>query len=360
MRKAILASILILLLLATSSPTAEDNKPVIFFNTNVYAPWITATNQGYAEFATMLRNNGFTVNHGKLRKITEKFLEDVDIFVLAMPNWNLTDDDKQALRSWISKGGGLLVIGYPDVYDNSSIGQFAWEYGIRFGPRQYRLWSAQIQQDSPLAKPEPVYSVGRSFGVAWIIFLRIDELLAEPVAITQNDDIAIALSTSPDLGAGRLVMLGSPFLWYRYYGVNYIAEYDNRMFGLNVMKYLAHQDVDLMIKKTKVKGRRIIPGDVVKIVTKIKNLGYGDSTLANITHVLTEFSQVKGGPGDEIGTLGTNTLQSIRANKKTKMITVVQIPSNLTPGEYVVITTINAKDSNAENNIKASKTFDVN
>jgi hypothetical protein len=135
---------------------------------------------------------------------------------------------------------------------------------------------------------------------------------------------------------------------------------DNRALAANIIEYFLNGGFDLYIKKTKVKGRNIVAGDTVKIVNKIKNLASGDSTDTEISHVLAEFSQVQGGPGDEIGTLGTNKVQSIKGNKKTKITTVVTLPSNLSPGEYVVITTINVSDQNSENNIKSSRKFFVN
>jgi hypothetical protein len=311
----------------------------------------------------MAREAGFIVNHGKVLALTDEFLNEIDVFVLSITALTMTDDDKEALKRFLRRGGGIFILTYSRFWrpgiDTFNIGGFTGEFGIKFGAMS-KLGSQQgtIVSGSILSGPTPA-AIFRS--PYFRSELNVDESLAKVQARLSSGKPLIAIAKlSGDFAPGKLLVHGDASMIAKEVSISEIDLADNRALAANIIEYFLNGGFDLFIKKTKLKGRNIVAGDTVKIVTKIKNLASGDSTPTDITHVLTEFSQVRGGPGDEIGTLGTSDVQSVKGNKKTKVTTVVTLPSNLPPGEYVVITTINVSDQNSENNIKSSKKFFVN
>ena len=115
MRKLLLVSALLALTLsiaayANEEETAPAAKPYVLVNTNTQYGYNVATDQGYSQFASAARSAGYIMSHERLDEITDDALEDVNVLILAVPKI-LTDDDKAALRRFLQRGGGLLILG---------------------------------------------------------------------------------------------------------------------------------------------------------------------------------------------------------------------------------------------------------
>lgn len=338
---------------ANERPPAVD-KPFILVNTNTFWPEFHATNQGYGKFAEACRAEGFSIDHRFLVHITDNALEDVDVFILASPAFILDDDDKRALRDFMRRGGGLLVMAYPDDPDEANLNSLLRGYGIWFdrfiiGGR----FEADVSATSPLSGPYKCKVITSHFNGDSFYFLGIDPDSAEAVATIDDGSIVAALSHHKFLGKGRLVVAGTDvFPWEQV-----IDRLDNRAFVLNTMHYLIGS-YDLSVVLSKFKGKSVIAGEKKTVIAKVKNIGTKVSDGTKIRFYLSENGTLTG-PTTSVATLKTMKLAAIDPDKSKKIKVKVKIPSNIAVGDYYLIAAVDpegtSKDSDQSNNTKASK-----
>ncbi len=384
MKNSILLSALLIVCLSVGAgaderqaePAAEE-QPLVFLNSNSGA-YGCAFNQAYTAYGRNLRAAGFRTNHGMLWGLTDEFLEGVDILILDSPAFALLDDDKAALRNFLRDGGGLLVMVYNvsvtvsaatiPISDLSNLESFLGDYGIRFGATKTGGFVADVPAGSPLSGPLPCSKIGATYSnmplsgneaVAPGIFLarknlQIDPSNAEAAAVIGNGSTLAAISTSKNLGNGRLVVIGNNQLLENMF----FHKFNNDAFGVNIMTYLAGGP-DLRATLCKFKGRNISPGSIVKLTAKARNDGNETSEATIVRFVLCTTNTYDGSPPEVVATLGSVDLPALDPGKSKKVKVMVRIPATVTPGDYYVIAVADPNDTsgdiNTSNNWKASK-----
>jgi thermitase len=107
----------------------SDNTATVMVNTVMVKGYvlfdqthITNSVDIYSTWITNLRNEGYIVNlyNNSTGSITSTVLERYDAFVTINARLSYSDAELNAIKEFVDKGGGLLVIGddYPDIYTN--------------------------------------------------------------------------------------------------------------------------------------------------------------------------------------------------------------------------------------------------
>ncbi len=360
MRKTIMLSALLIISLsvgtvAEEKTSASADSPFIFVNTNSPYGFIVAINRQFSSFAQIARSMGFDIDHGHLNEITDEFLEDVDILVLAAPGFALLDEDKAALRRFLQRGGGLFFMAaHRNWVDLSNYDSFLGEYGITFGISEWGTVKATVPPGCTLSGPYPCYQITNNLGLSKA-YLVTDPSKTEIVAIRPNGNILGAVSTNRrPLGLGRMVVFGG-------IGVvsnNALAQYDNTNLAKNILTYLLGGS-DLRTTLCKFKGRNIRPGSKVKLIAKARNDGNEASSATIVRFFLCTTNTYNDSPPEVVATLGSADLPSLDPGKSKKVKIKVRISTSVTPGDYYVIAVADPDDTigdtNTSNNYKASK-----
>ncbi len=186
-------------------------------------------------FGWMLTQNGYNTSMNLEHEITSGMLGAYDVFVLFFPMVSLTSSEVSALTSFVSNGGGLLLVGIQQEanwgYDSSRLNPISEEYGVTFnndviGGSTDSLETHQITTDVTQIALEDDAFGSCSINVA---------APAESIVSKDGSDI-VAYATS---GSGRVVMVSStaPFLSYRREARGFGQ--DHFQFSLNVIDWLA-------------------------------------------------------------------------------------------------------------------------
>jgi len=374
MKNRILLSALLIVCLSVGTvaderqaEAAAEEQPLVFLNSNTDV-YQCSFNQAYTTYGRNLRAAGFRTDHGMLWGLSDEFLEGVDILILDSPNFSLLDDDKAALRRFLRNGGGLLVMVFSSVADLSNLEGFLGDYGIRFGATKTGGFVADVPAGSPLSGPLPCSKIGATYSsmspagndavVSGIMFARTNLQIglknADAAAMADDGGVLAAVSTSKNLGNGRLVVIGNDQILQNMF----FNKFDNDAFGLNVMTYLAGGP-DLRATLCKFKGRNIRPGSKIKLMAKARNDGTGASEATNVRFFLCTTNTYDGSPPEVVATLGSADLPALDPGKSKKVKIKVRISTSVTPGDYYVIAVVDpdgeTSDSNTSNNYKASK-----
>ena len=360
MRNNILLSALLIICLsvaavADENTSASADSPFIFINTNSPYGYIVATNSQYSSFAQIARSMGFDIDHGILNGLTDENLEDVDILVLPAPGFTLLDEDKEALRRFLQRGGGLFFMAaHRNWVDLSNYDSFLGEFGITFGISEWGTVKATVPPGCTLSSPYPCYQIVNNLGTSKA-YLVTDPSKTEIVAIRPNGNILGAVSTNRRLlGLGRMVV----FAGIGVVSNNALAQYDNTNLAKNILTYLLGGP-DLRATLCKFKGRNISPGSIVKLIAKVRNDGNEASEATIVRFFLCTTNTYNGSPPEVVATLGSADLPALNPGKSKKVKVKVSIPPTVTPGDYYVIAVADPEgetsDSNTSNNYKASK-----
>ncbi|ARU59996.1 hypothetical protein CBW65_02145 [Tumebacillus avium] len=108
----------------TTPPPTTTDKVVLFDNAHCNtcgnADWVI--NGAYSDFATALRNAGYTVRENT-SSITSTVLTGVDVLVLPEPNTNFSSSEKTAINDFVlNKGKGLYIISDHIISDRNNDG----------------------------------------------------------------------------------------------------------------------------------------------------------------------------------------------------------------------------------------------
>jgi hypothetical protein len=341
---------------ADDKPKQTDSKPIIFLNTNsIMGPSFTTV---LTKLAADLRAAGYTLQEGSLDydDITDEFLSGIDVLLLIDPRTPLLDDSKAALRRFLRNGGAILIMAYKWAYgDKSNLNSFTMDYGLWYGyDRNYDTY-AKVLSTSPLSKPNKCEAIGSTeLGRVQVV---INSKYAQVVAREEKqfNDIFVALSTSKNLGKGRLVIIGYDILFFD----TRIDKYDNRAFGKNLFSYLAGGGADLKVMVAKIGGINLTAGSTANLIGKVKNISATTSESTKLSFILSDSTTYPVRPSANTAELKTVTIGALNPNKKIKVKTTAKIPSWILPGDYYLIVVVDPEeetgDIDTSNNYKASK-----
>jgi hypothetical protein len=367
--KRICTSIALLLILFNCLQIAQEkgeeaasDKPLIFFLTQQYEN-TTAVNGGFAEFSMLAKSLGYRVDHGRWTEINENLLDGIDVLVMAIPELFLNDNDKVALKEFIRGGGGLLVIGYNANHflwtDYANLSGFLKEFGIEYGASSVGDMYGTMISGVPLAGPNTVNRI-KSPSKHIEVVVR-DTGKAQMQAGLDNGHGLLAIGTSKGIiGKGKLVVHGNVAMFVK--GQYSFIDYENnRELVANILLYFLG-GYDLKMMSVKVKEKNLYPGDSVKVIVKIKNIGGADAGNFKISYVLSDDGSLL--PASALLELKTlNYKKIIKAGKKVKITTTITIPTWIGSGDFYLVGVIDpdnqTHDADASNNAKAGKRFTI-
>jgi len=315
--RQIISHILVLLSAATILYSADGSlavkKPLVAVLGNTFFSEEHDINVELKAFAESLLGKGHRVTNVQLSRIDDAALEGIDVFVLPLPEFSLSEEDRGALKRFLRGGGGLLVLGYPGGKGIDEVNALISEFGVSFGAESWNDLDAMIPPGSTLSGPRKCERVG---GFVPRIYLKLSAGKVEPAA---RDDAGVlaAVSTLDSLGDGRLVIIGSdqPFL------NDHIGKLDNKAFCLNAIDYLSGANTcDLAAIVTKFKGKSNYTGGKLTVITRIKNIGKVASDETKVRFALVDSSS-KDSASPPLKKLRTVKLQPLNPGKsKTRQI----------------------------------------
>ena len=169
--------------------------------------------EGIAAFAELLARRGFEVV--PLRGVLTENLPDGGTLVVLDPE-SITDDEVEALRSWVSDGGRLVIGGRSELWADGLL-----DSTIEWSP-------ASVLVAEPLAEVPETVAIdtvgGEGFGT-WE-----DPGDALPV-LGIEDSPARTLAAVTTIGTGRVVLLADTSVLHN----RYLADADNAVFALNIV-----------------------------------------------------------------------------------------------------------------------------
>ena len=346
----------VLLLIFTAAMQAQD-KPKIFINTNSTIGQFIAVNTGFAQFANIARNLGYTVDHGLHPSIKPEYLEGVDVYVLSSPTYSLLNSEKVALRQFIRGGGTVIVLAWVVNFNLSS---FTEEFGIMLGAYGYVVQNGYIVTGASIDGPNEVkdtYHVARRE-------IEITDLSKADALVKVDDGTIVgAEAKGPAVGKGKLLVFTCVDSWANKTVGGCIETNDNAMMVKNVLDYCKGKQ-DLAVTFVKPKGVKPEPGDDVKLVVKVKNLGSKTSSKTKLAFYITDNGLLEDPAGDTspsevIKRLAVISMPEIAPGKVKRIITRGKVPSWVAPGEYILLAEVDPNnssgDSDITNNVKAAK-----
>jgi hypothetical protein len=360
--KRLIITIILVLFVCSPSVIADDkpkssaDKPVIFLNTNASMSPSFTTN--HTKLAVDLRAEGYTLQEGPLHydDITDEFLSGIDVLFLINPWTPLLEDSKAALRRFLRNGGAILIMVYKMGFtDTSNLNSFTMDYGLWYGyDRNYDTY-AKVLATSPLSKPNNCDAIGSTeWGRVQVV---INSKYAQVVAKEENQfgDIFVALSTSKNLGKGRMVLIGYDIL----FADPRINTYDNRAFAKNLFSYLTGGGADLKVMLSKITGKDLTAGSTAKLIGKVKNISATASESTKLSFILSDSTTYPVRPSANTAVLKTVTIGALNPGKRVKVKTTGKIPSWILPGDYYLIVVVDPDeetgDIDTSNNYKAGK-----
>ena len=336
---------------ADEEPLASQDGPLVFLNTDSQIYGI-GFNELHSMLGKRLRAEGYRTNHGKLPGLTDEILDGMDVLILLDPNFVLLDEDKQALRSFLRGGGGLVLMVCQGYADLSNLGSFLADYGIRFSPQLSKDTLAGVLSGSPLSGPRVCRQIG--YNEEGRVYQLLDQGNAQAAAVTASGYIVSSISIHKNLGSGGIVVIGYDCLFMNMC----IDDHDNSAFALNVMDYLTG-GFDLSVGLCKFKGRNVTAGDRVRVTGRVRNVSSRRSEATSVRFVLSSTNTYDGSPPEAVATLGDVYLPALGPGESKKVKKKFRIPSGVAPGDYYVIAVADpdgtSGDANADNNYKASR-----
>lgn len=168
--------------------------------------------EGIAAFAELLARRGYEVvpQRGSLTEGSPGS----GVMVVLDPE-TITEEEVEALRSWVSEGGRLVIGGRPDLWAKDLL-----DFEVKWSP-------AAVLSAEPLAEVPETVSVATVGGEGYGTWE--DSGAAVPV-LGIEDAAARTLAAVTTIGAGRVVLLADTSVLHN----RYLAEKDNAVFALNL------------------------------------------------------------------------------------------------------------------------------
>lgn len=355
---AIVIAIILSVFFVSAAPAADNDKPHIFINTGNQIGFLSGENFGQIRFGEFARAAGFTIDHGVHSDLVSGSpLDGIDVYILFDPNFPFPDQDKIALRQWVRAGGILITSSW---YANSNrVGGFVQEFGVEFGQYKLSTKTMHFAPNSPLSKPLSVSSMMTRYS-RYIILL--DDTRSEALLNYDNGTIAATRTIAND-GKGEIIVFTCLATLYDPEVGGDISLVDNAKLIQNLLTYIknklngsAESGYDLSLLKTKFKkGTTFLPGDDIKFVARIRNIGTDRS---EDTRVVFFIDRVGASPSMRME-IASSTVPEITAKKKTKIVKKAFLPDDLEPGTYEVLAVIDpdelTDDANTGNNSATAK-----
>lgn len=192
----------------------------------------------YSQLRDMWVNHTFTLDKlfpGEADELTLDILAKYDLLFINTPNINYTASEISAIRSWISSGGGLLVLGeFPSfAARNQRINQILSGYDLCISSIQYA--SSSLITTNSTFHPINEDLVTTRFEGGSYINVTGD---ATPIWMDSNGFVA----GIQDVGNGRIFLASD----INFLG-NYIDEEDNLEFGLNIANWLCSGGAKILL-----------------------------------------------------------------------------------------------------------------
>lgn len=350
--------LLILLVSAVVSATpADEDKPRILINTASRVGELFGNNSLLAPLKDLVEQQGFVLEHRLQSDLsTGSPFEGIAVYALFNPNFPITDADKVALRQWV-RSGGILLMG--DGYIEVVMDAFAMEFGVAHGVyREFELGKTlELPPNSPLAGPLPVGDTVTSY---YRTLMIVDDTRAEAM-LKDDEGNPVITRTISFAGKGMIITFGCPYILLDRFksepGLDNEENYKlvQNLFTL-IRNKLNENSYDLNLLKVKSKGgSSFLPGDEIKFVAKIKNIGAINSEVTNIVFYLEN----KGPASDISYEIASSKVPVVKTKKKTKIAKTIFLPDDLLPGTYDVVAVIDPDgetgDADAGNNKAVAK-----
>lgn len=359
LKSKLVCSLLLVCMVASiaAAKPADDDKPFIFINSASELGNIMATNSGLKRFAEIATEKGFKIDHGIQPSLANAPLNDIDVYVLIDYNIVMTSADKVALRQWI-RDGGILLTGdlWGLIYNESFIGEF----GVGYGPFDYFGRHFTLPPNSPLAKPLII----NDLAAAYMRELQVTNNTRAQVILRDDDGNPMMTRSISYAGKGEVLVIGCPYILFNDASDPGIQHFDNDRFVKNLFTYIKNKfdenntenAPDLNLYKLKTKGgSNFLPGDKIKFVAKIKNIGNSNGKATEIAFYLSKLGSSLTAKVE----ITSSGVPAINSKKKKKIIKTVFLPNGLKPGTYEVIAVVDpdgtGNDKNSDNNTLKSK-----
>lgn len=360
-RVIIAFALLTLLMVSTTNlAIADDDKPQVFINTASSLGYLASTNYGTTRFAQIVQAKGFDIDHGVHPDlVTNSPLDGIDVYVFFAPNFPFTDADKIALRQWVRAGGILIT---SDYLGESKISRFLEEFGVEMSPWVPIARDLYLPSNSPLAGPLSISNGSTKQGLTGKI---LDSTRSE--VIIRYDDGTVAMSrTISHAGKGEIIAIPClPILFDNTIGGD-INSADNDKIVQNLFSYIYNRikgttdgnddSYDLTLLKVKFKkGTVFVPGEEIKMIARIRNIGTAVSEDTRVAFYLKSVGSVPSATFE----VASATVAEIKAKKKIKIVKKTFLPEDLDPGTYEVIAVVDpdelTDDANTSNNSATAK-----
>ena len=190
----------------------------------------------YSQLRDLWVNHTFTLDKlypGDVAEITLDLLAKYDMLFINTPNINYTASEISAIRSWISAGGGLLILGEWLSFSerNDRINEILSIYDLAIGSVQYNTMITTNSTFHPINEGiTTTHFEGGSY-----ISVTGDAI---PIWMDTNGYIA----GIQEVGDGR-IFLASDINFI----ANYIGEEDNTQFGLNIANWLCSGGAKILL-----------------------------------------------------------------------------------------------------------------
>ncbi|MCF2136095.1 MAG: hypothetical protein K9W43_02550 [Candidatus Thorarchaeota archaeon] len=186
-------------------------------------------------FSWMLGVNGYNSSTNFDQALDSGILNNYDILVLFFPMKDLTQNEIDAVHTFVNNGGGLLIVGVDTgngwKFTSDRLNPIAQTYGISFNSEQLRGSTTDLATHNIT---HGVSSLMVDADQLWSCSLTLTGS-AEPIATLDSKPIVASAKS----GSGRVVAVATPapFLMYRK-GASGHGQ-DHFQFSLNVIDWLA-------------------------------------------------------------------------------------------------------------------------
>jgi len=193
---------------------------------------------GFLEFSRLLEDEGFTILSLNRGSIDDEVLKGVDVVVISYPEEQFSEEEMDALKGYVEKGGSLVVFGGVDALNqtNPLIGIFGLE--ISNGIIVVND-SVEFSLDVPGDAPHPIFAHVRTYQQINTPSVRV---LEGPAEVFGYPDMGgkEGLFAIKEVGKGKVLVTGdADFL-----NNIFLHNYDNAQLGVNIISFMAGRPIE--------------------------------------------------------------------------------------------------------------------
>ncbi|MEN6554200.1 MAG: DUF4350 domain-containing protein [Methanobacterium sp.] len=244
--------------LKEENPPSVDHDNVVFDETRLYSTGFKSeasisnqNNEGYSNFYDALEDNKFSVSKITVKPITYETLSKYDVLVIPRINGDYSTNEINAIEKFVQKGGGLLLTS--GFLDHPSKKIIAEKFGIGFEYGQLNQEEnnfenntifpqiSHLENDEIFNNIESFYFVNSLYisekGNSHILAYADDDAWFIMPNKKPDDSGNFPIISKMEYGNGRIIFMTSYFQFSNYW----IDKLNNKMLGLNVVKWLVHK-----------------------------------------------------------------------------------------------------------------------